>query len=217
LRKPEVFKHLPLTIGVLIDLAAWPRDQVGNAIAQGILHPHAERNQLKKWRRNQGYVNGPTKLPPPDTRVVGYIMCDVKTYTIERAMELWEKFDEMQQHSLPDDMHITPYADDAYFLHREQQLGQRVWDAYAKHPGLFVDARFRRVVEDKDLHGGSLSYYLNKLAPIIASGDHRELHRIIKFSPSDWKLFGVTNVGYASLLSYINDVDGRPLLDKHAA
>jgi hypothetical protein len=200
--KPEVFPHLPTTVGALIDLAAWSDGAIAEGIRTRIIHPQSERNKLRKWI-HRFYFRPPVEQKPVETaRVVGYIMCDTATYSFERAYELWDKFDEFKLKCLPEDMHITPFDDDLASQHRLEQLGKRVWTAYATDPALFVDPRFQKLIERKQINGEGAWLYLKEIAPIIASGDHTPLHRVIKFSKSDWNFLGVTNAGYATLLAY---------------
>jgi hypothetical protein len=55
LRHPDVFPYLPLKVGVLIDLAAeaWAEVDIRRAIEQGVIHPHATRSEIAKWREAQ--------------------------------------------------------------------------------------------------------------------------------------------------------------------
>ena len=202
LRNPDVFPHLPTTVGALIDLAAWDDGPFGEGIRMGIIHPQSQRNQLKKWL-HWWYFRTPIKQPPDNTaQVVGYIVCDTATYSFDRAYELWDSFDDFKLKCLPEDMHITPYENDVLSQHRLEQLGKRVWTAYANDPALFVDPKFCKLVEREGINEGCAWLYLKEVAPIIASGDHTPLHKVIKFSKSDWKFLGVTDVGYATLLAY---------------
>ena len=201
LRKPDVFPHLPTSVGALIDLAAWDEGPFGEGIRTGIIHPQCQRKQLQKWL-HWWYFRPPVKQPPAKTaQVVGYIVCDVATYSFDRAYDLWSRFDEFKLKCLPDDMHITPYEDDVLSQHRLEQLWERVWTAYANDPAMFVDPQFEKMIERKQISGAGGWLYLKEVAPIIASGDHTQLHRIIKFSRSDWRFLGVTDVGYATLLT----------------
>ena len=202
LRKPEVFKHLPTSVGALIDLAAWSEREVTEAVRTKIIHSQSGRDKLRKWIHWSRFRPPVEQKPAPKGHVVAYIMCDAASYSFDRAYELRDKFDEMKLKCLPDDMHITPYEEDLLLQHRLEQLGKRIWTAYEKDPTLFVDPRFEKLVKEKQLDEGSAWLYLQKIAPIIASGDHKPLHKIIKFSKSDWKFFGVSEIGYATLLSY---------------
>ena len=50
LKDKDFQKHLPMTVGALIDLAAWKKDEIGAAIKDGVLHPSAERAKLRAWK-----------------------------------------------------------------------------------------------------------------------------------------------------------------------
>ena len=200
LRKPDMFKRLPTSVGALIDLAAWEDREIEFGLRDGVIHPQSERAKLRQWRQTFNY-RGPEERQP-NAHVVAYIMCDASTACFERSYQLWDKFDEIKLQFLPGDMHITPFEKDLTSAHRCEQLGRRVWAAYVKDPTLFVDPRFEKLVKAKQLHEGSAWLYLQEIAPIIASGDHETLHKIIKFSKSDWKFFGVSEIGYATLLAY---------------
>ncbi|MFM9899014.1 hypothetical protein [Sphingorhabdus sp.] len=50
LRDPAIIKHLPTTVGALIDLAAWDPRELRKAADEGILTPSTKRSMLKKWR-----------------------------------------------------------------------------------------------------------------------------------------------------------------------
>lgn len=205
LRKPEIFPNLPTSVGALIDLAAWEDREIEFALRDGVIHPQSDRSKLRKWRAFFNY-RGPVQVPPePTAVVVAYIMCDAATYSFERSYELWEKFDEMKLKYLPDDMHITPFEKDRFSpLQRTVQLGNRVWTAYENNPALFIDPRFESLIREKCItSGGSAVFHMKEIASIIASGDHKQLHSIIRFSKSDWKFLGVSNVGYATLLPYL--------------
>jgi hypothetical protein len=39
LRKPDIFKHLPTTVGALIDLAAWSENELAEGIRTRNVHP----------------------------------------------------------------------------------------------------------------------------------------------------------------------------------
>jgi hypothetical protein len=207
LRQPEIFKHLPTCVGALIDLAAWTDREIQFGLRDGVIHSQCERTKLQKWRAMFNY-GGPAP-PPPKARVVAYIMCDVATYDFGRAYELWDKFDEMKLKCLPDDMHITPYDDDLHSQHRLEQLAKRVWAAYVKDSALFVDPRFQKLVQDKQIQGDGAWLYLKEIATIIASGDHTPLHKVLKFSKSDWTFLGVSDPGYATLLAYLQQRTGN--------
>jgi hypothetical protein len=203
LRRPEIFKHLPVAVGALIDLAAWSNSEIKEAIRQKIIHPQSERAKLRQWRGALWILRN--KKPTANAKVVGYIMCDVKTYDVNRIYDFWEKFDEIKLNYLGDDMFVTPLENDITSLYRWDMLAKRVWDAYKQDPALFVDPRFHKLIEEKALTNGYWGHYMPEIAPLIASGDHIALHRIIRFSKSDWKFLGVHDVGYATLLSYFVD------------
>ena len=167
LRKPDIFKHLPTSVGALIDLAAWENREIQFGLRDGVIHPQSERAKLRK-RRQQFYYEVP-ELPSPKAHVVAYIMCDANTYSFERGYELWNKFDEFKLKCLPDDMHITPFEKDILSQQRLEQLWKRVWAAYKKDPGLFVDPRFEKLVQKNKIHGDGGWLYLRK--------SHRSSHR----------------------------------------
>jgi hypothetical protein len=201
LRRPGILEHLPVTVGALIDLAAWSTGEIDSAIREGILHPQSERAKLRQWRKRRWQT--PRKKPEASAKVVGYIMCDAKTYNLERTEEFWKQFDEINLTFLDGDMFIAPYKDDVHSYHRLEMLAKRVWDAYKQDPALFVDPRFHKLVAGKALDEDMLPAYLVEAAPLFASGDHIDLHRLIKFSKSDWKFLKVQDVGYATLLPYL--------------
>ena len=203
LRKPDIFKHLPASVGALIDLAAWGDREIDFGLQNGVIHPQSERAKLRQWRQRFRYQE--PELPSPKAHVVAYIMCDASTYSFNRAYELWDRFDEIKLKCLPDNMHITPFEKDILSQQRLEQLWKRVFAAYVKDPSLFVDPRFEKLVQTKKIDGDGDWLYLQEIAPIIASGDHNELHKIIKFSKSDWKFLGVSDPGYATLLSYFTE------------
>jgi hypothetical protein len=200
LRRPGIVEYLPTTVGALIDLAAWSVSEIQGAIRDGVLHPQSERVKLRKWRVDRWCP--PAEKPADTARVVGYIMCDAQTHDFGRTYDFWEKFDEIKLNYLDGDMFITPFEDDVTSFHRMEMLAKRVWEAYKQDPALFVDPRFHKLVEEKALANGNLTLYMAEIARLLASGDHIALHRVIRFSKSDWKFLSVDGVGYASLLSY---------------
>jgi hypothetical protein len=206
LRRPEIFRQLPTSVGSLIDLAAWPDKDIEEAIRQEVVRPHAERARLRKWR-DQRYH--PPKKPPVDAPVViAYVMCDARTYDFTRAYRLWRKFDEMRRNYLDEDMFITPFDKDLLSSYRLMMLAKRVWDAYSTHAHLFVNPRFHEFVrEHKLVEGGPFWQYLTQVAPLIASADHKSLHEIIGFSKHDWSFLGVKDIGHATLLAYMPNPD----------
>jgi hypothetical protein len=206
LRKPKIFDHLPTTVGTLIDLAAWSERQVTEAIRTKIIHPQSERKNLRRW--NHSFLFGSTvKQKPAETaRVVGYVMCDIATYESDRIERFQEQFDEIKLQFLDGDMFIAPYADDLWSQHRRTMLAKRVWDAYTDEPALFVDPAFHDLIKREAINDSSMQFHLSAIAPLIASGDHKRLHKIIQFSKSDWKFFGVSEIGYATLLSYFTEL-----------
>jgi hypothetical protein len=203
LRKPEIFNLLPTTVGALIDLAAWSENEITQGITAGIIHPQSERKKLKKWVNWFRFRPSQDKGLPDTAKVVGYIMCDISTYDFERIARLQEQFDKIKLQCLDDGMYITPYPEDERGIHRMEMLAERIWDAYKNDPSLFVNPAFHDLMERKQIDKAfSLRFHLPDIAPLIASADHKPLHRIIKFSKSDWRLFGVSKTGYATLLSY---------------
>jgi hypothetical protein len=203
LRRPGIFEHLPVSAGALIDLAAWSASEIEHAIREKILHPQSERAKLRKWRQDRWCP--PVKKTADTARVVGYIMCDANTYDFGRSYDFWESFDQIKLKFLDGDMFISPFENDVNSIYRTTMLAKRVWAAYSQNPALFVNPRFHKLIEEKGATEGSLICFLADFAPLIASGDHIALHRIIRFSKSDWKFLGVNDVGYATLLSYLVD------------
>jgi hypothetical protein len=201
LRRPDVFEKLPLSVGTLIDLAAWSDSEIEWAISNGIIKPQINRAQLQRHERR--FDPSPAERPPASTQVVGYIMCDVASYNFERIEGLWEQFDKIKLHYLDDDMYIAPCEGDLWGSDRLTMLAKRVWDAYVRDPAMFVNPAFHNLIERKRIDESAMQYHLSEIAPLIASGDHKVLHKIIKFSKSDWKLFGVSETGYATLLAYL--------------
>jgi hypothetical protein len=49
LRKPEIEPHLPKSVGALIDVAAWPDEQIQVAVENKVMKPDARRNELRNW------------------------------------------------------------------------------------------------------------------------------------------------------------------------
>lgn len=203
LRKPEVFEHLPVAVGALIDLAAWSDGEIAEGIRTRVIHAQSERKKLQKWIQSFR-LRFPTKQLPPETaRVVGYIMCDIATYGSKRIEQLQEHFNQIKLQFLDDDMFIAMFEGDLWSQEREFMLAQRVWDAYTMDPSLFVNPAFHNLMKRRSVSSSfTLVYDMQKVAPMIASGDHRALHKIIKFSKSDWKFFGVSETGYATLLAH---------------
>jgi hypothetical protein len=129
-------------------------------------------------------------------------MCDSTTYDFDRIERFQEQFEEIKLRFLDGDMFIASYLEDRWSQYRLSMLADRVWDAYTKQPTLFVNPAFHDLMERKKIHESSVRYHLNEIAPLIASVDHKSLHKRIKFSKSDWKFFGVSETGYATLLAY---------------
>jgi hypothetical protein len=200
LRRPGVFEKLPLSVGALIDLAAWRDFEIEWALENQILKLQTTRAQLQRFDRR--FDPSPAKPPPPRAMAVGYIMCDIDgTFDDDRMDELQEQFDKIKLQCLDDDTYIARF-EDLWAVDRRIMLAKRVWDAYTKDLTLFVNPAFHHLMEKEKIDENAMQYRLCKIAPLIASGDHKPLHKIIRFSKSDWKLFGVSETGYATLLSY---------------
>jgi len=59
LREEAIFRHLPLKVGVLIDLGCetWTRDHIVQAITEGVIHPQATRSKIQQWMEKQRIVD----------------------------------------------------------------------------------------------------------------------------------------------------------------
>jgi hypothetical protein len=139
----------------------------------------------------------------PVAKVVGYVMCYLDAYDENRAFEIWTKLNELSLTLLDDKLFISPDIADVTAIYRSHALAQRVWRAYTLNPALFVDPRFHKLVQDRNLNEDRLHYCLKEIAPLIASADHRPLHKLIRFSKHDWKFLGVNDVGFATLLPWL--------------
>lgn len=49
LRDKSFQDHLPVTVGALIDLVKWSKDELKACIAAGVMHPDATRRELSSW------------------------------------------------------------------------------------------------------------------------------------------------------------------------
>ena len=117
LRKPKIMDKLPTNVGALIDLAAWSDGAIDLGIFKNIIHPQAERKELRTFLKR---LLSPERMELPETaRVVGYIMCDIAAYDSKRHSEFIERFDEIRLKCLGDDMYISPEKD---FLEADPKL-----------------------------------------------------------------------------------------------
>ena len=165
LRKPDIFKHLPTSVGALIDLAAWSEREVTEAIRTKIIHPQSERNKLRKWI-HWFHFGSPVRQTPAETaRVIGYVMCDTTTYDFDRIERFQEQFDEIKLQFLDGDMFIAPYGEDLWSQHRRTMLAKRVWNAYTNEPALFVNPAFHDLIKRKAINNSSMQYQLSAIAP----------------------------------------------------
>lgn len=206
LRKPDVFPHLPTTVGALIDLACWKDWPIERAIQNRIIHPQSERSKLRKWLHEFDLPPKVKQKSVETDQIVGYIMCDIATYDYGRIERLQEQFDNIKLQHLDDDVYISPLFEDELGHERLRMLGKRVWDAYESDQTMFPNPAFHDVLDRHKITSDfSMYLHLSKIAPLIASSDHKALHKVIKFSKSDWKRLGVEETGYATLLAYFGE------------
>jgi hypothetical protein len=59
LREEAIFRHLPLKVGVLIDLGCetWTREHIVQAITEGVINPNATRSKIQQWMEKQRIVD----------------------------------------------------------------------------------------------------------------------------------------------------------------
>jgi hypothetical protein len=220
LRTPEVQKHLPSGVGALIDLAAWTPDEIDRAIKNDILHPQSQRKPLQKWLDNKrvsdivGKAEEPLPDPPttPEPKIVAYIMVHTEDFNADDERKIEEAIWKLRQEVPSFNFYITTAKESrSISLYRKRDLSARVVKVYAEAPDLFVDPDFAKMVDTK--LGGTiinLEYYLHEFAYILASEDHKELHKRLKFSKAEWEFLGVEDPGYSTILKFIPD-EGKPM------
>lgn len=89
MRDPEVFKHLPTSVGALIAMASWKKEGMLAAVEEGVLTPEATRDELVNWRKAKEWPRQPKEPWEEDRAVFGQIIGnkrDAKDPEAERAL-----------------------------------------------------------------------------------------------------------------------------------
>lgn len=74
MRDPEVFKHLPTSVGALIVMASWKKEGMLMAIKEGVLTPEATRDELVNWRKSKERPQKPNEPWEEDGVILGHII-----------------------------------------------------------------------------------------------------------------------------------------------
>jgi len=110
-KDPDVARHLPPTVGVLIDLVKWSKEQLMRAIEEKILTPAASRKNLKKWKKET--FPEPSTAKDKDGRLVAYVIAH-RDYNSEQMGDASEAEDDT---TLANFIHeINAFSPDQRFL-----------------------------------------------------------------------------------------------------
>jgi len=110
-KDPDVSAHLPPTVGVLIDLVKWSKEQLMKAIEEEILTPAASRKNLKKWKKET--FPEPSAAKDQDGILVAYVIAH-KDYNSGQMGDASEAEDEF---TLANFIHeINAFAPNQRFL-----------------------------------------------------------------------------------------------------
>lgn len=231
LKDKDIQKHLPMTVGALIDLAAWKKEEIGAAIKDGVLHPSSERAKLRAWKevRHQRKVrNQEIKREEEasgikhveyaqDAIVVGYMKADAETWTPDKWTRVFEMYKRLQTELDLDDVFLTLDLEfqNSISEHRFSQIRKKFISAFRSIDVFRDDPYFRRYWRtENEVNEGAIFKDIRNIALYVSSADFKQVQKKLKFSDEDWKSLGVTNHGNATITQFLDKSDDKPKIAK---